>query len=114
MVISQLNKLKSSIKKRTEATLNLLSNVIGDCNDETIFPHKLLLTDAQVLWLRKASTNGLTVNIELSKTELSKIGQLGGFLGKIIGPLLKINLPLMKNVIKSLAKRVFVPLGLKA
>ena len=114
MVISQLNKLKSSTKKGTEVNFNLPSNVIGDCNDETSFPHKLLLTDAQVLWLRKAFTNGLTVNIELSKTELSKIGQLGRFLGKLIGPLLKIDLPLMRNVIKSLAKSVFVPLGLKA
>ena len=51
---SQLNKLKSAIKNETEAVLRLSSNVIGDSDDETIFPHKLLLTDRQVANLRKA------------------------------------------------------------
>ena len=41
---SQLNKLKSGIKNGTEVTLKLSSNVVGDSNDETNFPHKLLLT----------------------------------------------------------------------
>ena len=54
---SQLNKLKSAIKNETEAVLRLSSNVIGDSDDETIFPHKLLLTDRQVANLRKAYTN---------------------------------------------------------
>ena len=45
---SRLNKLKSAIKNRTEVTLNLSSNLIGSSNDETSFPHKLLLTDTQV------------------------------------------------------------------
>ena len=51
---SQLNKLKSAIKNETEAVLRLSSNVIGDSDDKTIFPHKLLLTDRQVANLRKA------------------------------------------------------------
>ena len=54
---SQLNKLKSAIKNETEAVLRLSSNVIGDSDDETIFPHKLLLNDRQVANLRKAYTN---------------------------------------------------------
>ena len=55
---SQLNKLKSRIKKKgTEVTLNLSSNVIGDVNVETNFPHNLLLTDRQDSRLRKALAN---------------------------------------------------------
>ena len=55
---SQLNKLKSAIKNRTEVTLNLSSNLIGISNGETNFPHKSLLTDRQVLKIRKAFENG--------------------------------------------------------
>ena len=40
--------------------------------------------------------------------------QSEGFLGKLLGPLLKTGLPLMKSVITSLAKRVLIPLGLTA
>ena len=55
---SQLNKLKSRIKKKgTEVTLNLSSNVIGDVNGETNFRHNLLLTDRQDSRLRKALAN---------------------------------------------------------
>ena len=52
---SQLNKLKSQIKNETEAVLKLSSNMVGD--DETNFRHKLLLTNRQVLILRKAFAN---------------------------------------------------------
>ena len=45
---SQLNKLKFGIKYGTEVTLKLSSNVLGDSNDENNFPHKLVLTNAQV------------------------------------------------------------------
>ena len=55
---SRLNKLKSGIKDGTEVTLNVYSNVIGDYNDETNFPHQLLLTDTQVLSVRKPFANG--------------------------------------------------------
>ena len=48
----QLNKLQSAIKSGTEVTLNLLSNLIGNCNDENNFPHKLFLTYTQVLKIR--------------------------------------------------------------
>ena len=40
--------------------------------------------------------------------------QLGGFLSRLLGPLLKTGLPLIKNVIKPLAKSVLIPLGLTA
>ena len=52
---SQLNKIKSAIKIETEVVLRLSSNMIGD--NETIIPHKLLLTNRQVSNLRKSFSN---------------------------------------------------------
>ena len=111
---SQLNKLKSGIKNGTEVTLKLSSNVVGDSNDENNIPHKLLLTNTQVLKLCKAFANNNSANIKLSKTQLHKIGQSGGFLDRLLGPLLKTGLPLIGNVLKPLAKSVLIPLGLTA
>ena len=107
---SQLNKFKSAIKNETEVVLRLSSNMIGD--NETNFPHKLLLTNRQVSNLCKAFANHSSADIKLSKTQLSKMIQSGGFLGRLLGPLLKTGLPLIKNVIKPLAKSVLIPLGL--
>ena len=107
---SQLNKFKSAIKNETEVVLRLSSNMIGD--NETNFPHKLLLTNRQVSNLRKAFANHSSADIKLSKTQLSKMIQSGEFLGRLLGPLLKTGLPLMKNVIKPLAKSVLILLGL--
>ena len=111
---SQLNKLKSAIKNGTKVTLNLSSNIVGDSNDENNFPHKSLLTNTKVSKLRKAFTKNFSVNIKLSKTKLHKIVQSGGFLGRLLGPLLKARLPLIENVLKLLAKSVSMPLGLTA
>ena len=86
--------------------------MIGD--DETNFPHKLLLTNRQVANLCKAFANYLSTDIKLFKTQLSKMIQSGAFLGRLLGPLLKTGLPLIKNVIKPLAKSVLIPLGLTA
>ena len=94
--------------------MKLSPNVVGDSNDENNFLHKLLLTNTQVSKLRKAFANNSSANIKLSKTQLHKIGQSGGFLGRLLGPLLKTGLPLMKNVLKPLAKSVLIPLGLTA
>ena len=71
---------------------------VGDSNDENSFPHKLLLSNTQVSKHYKTFANGLSANIKLSKTQLHKIGQSGGFLGRILEPLLKTGLPLTKNV----------------
>ena len=90
------------------------SNVVGDSNDENNFPHKLILTNTQVSKLRIAFTNNSSANMKLSKLQLGKIGQSGGFLGRISEPLLKIGLHLIGNILKQLAKRVLVPLGLTA
>ena len=83
----QLNKLQPAIKNETEVVLRLSSDMIGD--DETNFPHKLLLTNRQVANLRKAFTNYLSTDIKLSKTQLSKMIQSGGFLGRLLALLLK-------------------------
>ena len=111
---SQFNKLNSAIKNETEVVLRLSSNMIGNCNDETNFPHKLLLTDRQVLSHHKSFANNSSANIKLSKTQLSMMIQSGGFLGKLLVPLLKAGLPLIKSVIKPLPKSVLIPLGLTA
>ena len=95
---SQLNKLKSVIKNETEVVLRLSSKMIGD--DETNFPHKLLLTNRQVSNICKAFANFLSTDIKLSKTQISKMIQSGGFLGRLLGLVLKTGLPLIKNVIK--------------
>ena len=81
--------------------------MIGDSDDKINFPHelqifvKLLLTNHQL-------------NTKLSKAQISKMIQSGGFPGRLLGPLLKTGLPLIKNVIKPLAKSVLIPLGLTA
>ena len=109
----QLNKLKSAIKNETEVVLRLSSNMIGD--NETNFPHKLLLPNRQVSNISKAFADYLSADIKLSKTQLSsKMIQLGGFLCRLLGPLLKTRLPLTKNVVKPLVKSVLISLGLTA
>ena len=86
----------------------------GDSNDKANFPHELLLTDRQVSSIHKAFANNSSVDIKFSKTQLSKMIQSGEFLGKLLGPLLKTGLPLMKSVITPLAKSILIPLGLTA
>ena len=87
-------------------------NIVGE--GETNFPHKLLLTNRQVENLLKAFAYKSSTDINLSKTQLSKTVQSGGFLGRLLGPLIKTGLPLIKNVIKPLPKSVLIPLGLTA
>ena len=86
--------------------------MIGD--NETNFSHKLILTNRQVVNLRKAFGNHLSTDIKLSKTQLSEMIQSAGFLGRLLGPLLKTELPVISNVIKPLAKSVLISLGLTA
>ena len=109
---SQLNKFNSATKNETEVVLRLSSNMIGD--NETDFSHRLLLTNRQFPNICKAFANHLSIDINLSTTQLLKMIQSGGFFGRLLGPLLKTGLPLIKNVIKPLAKSVLIPLGLPA
>ena len=88
--------------------------MIGYSDDKISFPQKLLLTNRQVANLHKAFANKSSTDIKLSRTQISTMIQSGGFLGRLLGPLLKTGLPLMKNVIKPLAKSVLILLGLTA
>ena len=83
-------------------------------HNEASFPHKLLLTNREVANLRKAFAGKSSNDIKLSKTQIYKMIQSGGFLVKLLGPLLKTGLPLIKNVTKPLPKSVLIPLGLTA
>ena len=84
---SQLNKLKSAIKNGTDVVLRLSPNMIGNSDNETNSPHKLLLTNRQVANLRKAFANHTSTDIKLSKAQLTKM-QKGAFL-RFLAPLLK-------------------------
>ena len=66
----------------------------------TIFSAKWLLTNTLVSRLLEAFANGSSADIKLLKTQLHKIGPSGGFLGRLLGPLLKTGLPLIRNVLK--------------
>ena len=103
---SQLNKWKSATKNETDVVLRLSWNMIGD--NETSSPHKLLLTNRQLVNLRKAFTNNSSTDIKLSKTQLSKMIQSGGFLVRLLASLLQAGLSLMKNIIKPLTKSVLI------
>ena len=81
----QINKLKSGIKNNIEVALKILSNVIGDSNDENNVSYKLLLTNTQVSRLRKAFANNYSANLKLSKIQSHKIEQSGEFLGRLLG-----------------------------
>ena len=86
--------------------------MVGNSDDETNFPHKLLLTNRQVASLLKAFPNKSSTDIMLSKTRLSKMIPSGRYFGRLLSLLLKKGLPLLKNAIKPLTKTALIPLGL--
>ena len=102
----QLNKLKKAVKSNEGTTLTL--GIRNFNKDER--QHELLLTTRQNTKLRNAVNNNSATDIKLSKSQIKKIIQSGGFLGKLLsklaGPLMKVALPLAKNVL--------APLGLTA
>ena len=102
----QLNKLKKAVKSNEGATLRL--GIRNFNKDE--HPHELLLTTRQNNKLRNAVNNNSATDIKLSKAQIKKIIQSEGFLGKLLsklaGPLMKVAMPLAKNVL--------TPLGLAA
>ena len=73
-----------------------------ECLMRNNLPHKLLLTTRQTTKLINTIENNLKTDIKLFKAQISKIIQSGGFLGKIVGPLLNTGLPLLQSVIKPL------------
>ena len=88
---SQLDKLKSAIKNETEIVSRLSSSMIGN-SDETNFPHDLLLTNRQVANIHKDFVNNSPTDIKLSKAQLSKMIQSGGFLSRLLGSFVIISL----------------------
>ena len=103
---TQLKKLKTAVKSKTGTTLRISSKIFHG-ND---LPHELLLTTRQKTKLRSAFNNNMSTDLKLSKAQISKIIQSGGFLGsllsKLAGPLMKVAIPLAKNVL--------APLGITA
>ena len=95
---SQLNKLKTAVKSNEGTTIKMNAKMFTSDN----LPHELLLTTRQTTKLRNAIENNMSTDIKLSKAQISKIFQSGGFLGKLLGPLLKTGLQLLKSVIKPL------------
>ena len=103
---TQLKKLKTAVKNKTGTTLRM-SLKMFDGND---LPHELLLTTRQRTKLRNAFNNNMPTDVKLSKALISKIVQSGVFLGlllnKLAGPLMKVAVPLAKNIL--------APLGITA
>ena len=95
---NQLKKLKTAVKNKTGTTLRISLKMFNG-ND---LPHELLLTTRQKAKLR----NDISANLKLSKAQNSKIIQSGGFSGslssKLSGPLMKVSIPLAKNVLAPL------------
>ena len=102
----QLNKLKKTTKNNEGVTLRI---GIKNFNTEDL-PRELLLTTRQTTKLRNEINNNMSTDIKLSKTQIKKIIQSGGFLGsllsKIAGPLMKVGMPLVKNVLAPLGLTV--------
>ena len=103
----QLKKLNTSVKNKTGTTLRM-SLKMFDGND---LPHELLLTTRQKKnKLRNAFNNNISADLKLSRVQISKLIQSGRFLGsllsKLAGPLMKVEIPLAKNVL--------APLGITA
>ena len=98
----KLKKLKIAVENKTGTTLRMSLKIL-DGND---LPHELLLTTRQKTKLRNAFNNNMSTDLTLSKAQISKIIQSGGFLGsllsKLAGPLMKVAIPLAKNVLASL------------
>ena len=104
----QLKKLKDAVSNNTGTTLRISLKMFNGNN----LPHELLRTAGQKTKIRNAFNNNTSTSVKLSEAQINKIIKSGGFLGKLLGLLLKTGLPLINKVIKPLAKSVLIPLGL--
>ena len=102
----QLKKLKTAVRNKTGTTLRMILKMF----DENDLPHELLLTTKEKTTLRNSFNNNMSTDTKFSKAQISKIIQSGGFLGsllsKLAGPLMKVAVPLTKNIL--------APLGITA
>ena len=98
----QLKKLKDTVKNNTGATLRISLKVFDGNN----LPHELLLTTRQKTKLKNAFNNNMSTDLKLSKAQITKIIQSGGLLGallsKLAGPLMRVAVPLAKNILAAL------------
>ena len=105
----QLNKFKKAVKNNDSTTLRI---GIKNLNKEDL-PHELLLTTRQSTKLRNAINNNMVTDLKLSKTQIKKLIQSGGFLCKLLsklaGPLMKVAMPLAKNVLAPLVLTAAMP-----
>ena len=104
---SQIKKLKDAVKNNTGTILRISLKMFNENN----LPHELLLTTRQKIKIKNTFNNNVSTDLKFSKAQINKIIQSGGFLGRLLGPLLRTGLPLIKHVIKTLAKIVLIPLG---
>ena len=99
---SQLNKLKTAVKNKTGTTLRMNIKMFNGNN----LPHELLSTTRQKAKLRNAFKNFMPTDIKLSKAQIFKIFQSGGFLGsllsKLASPLMEVAVPFTKNILTPL------------
>ena len=103
---SQIKRLKDAVKDNTGTTLRISFKMFNGNN----LPHELLLTRRQKTNVKNAFNNNVSADLKLSKAQITKIIQSGGFLGSLLselaGPLMKVAIPL--------AKSVLAPLGITA
>ena len=103
---SQIKRLKDAVKDNTGTTLRISFKMFNGNN----LPHELLLTRRQKTNVKNPFNNNVPADLKLSKAQITKIIQSGGFLGSLLselaGPLMKVAIPL--------AKSVLAPLGITA
>ena len=103
---TKLKTLKNAVKNKTGTTLRMGLKIFYENN----LLHELLLTTRQKTKLRNTFNNNMSADLNLPKAQIFKIIQSGGFLGsllsKLAGPLMKVAIPLAKNIL--------APLGITA
>ena len=99
---TQLKKPKTAVKNKIETTLRMSLKMFDGNN----LPHELLLTTRQKAKLRNVFNNNMSTDLKLFRAQISKILQSSGFLGsllsKLAGPLMKVAIPLVKDVLAPL------------
>ena len=103
---TQLKKLKPAVKNKTGTTVRISLKMFNGNN----LSHELLLTTRQKTKPRNAFNNNMSTDLKLSKVQITKIIKSRGFLGPLLsqlaGPLMKVAVPLAKNIL--------APLGITA
>ena len=106
---TQLKILKTVVKNKTGTTLRMSLKMF----DGKDLPHELLLTTRQKTRLRNTCNNNMSTDLKVSRAEIFKIiqsaGFLGSFLSKLAGPLMKVAVPLAKNILAPLGNTTGAP-----